>query len=187
MIKVLSEAAKLSNESMNAIIDLAKLVVFKKKHIIYNKGEIAEKIYFIHQGVVMVHYLSDGKLIIDRFVKEGLFIGGQVSYMTQQPTNLVFETLEDSIMLEIDAKEYLQLCMDNHEIQTMHSILITKKFKLYSDMIVAFRALSVQDKYNKFQELYGDLINRISMKNIATFLGMTHETLSRIRSVQGKK
>ncbi len=186
MKSVLNDLSKLSTDGMEAMLKLAKPVTFRKKQIIYQEGEIAQKLYFIHKGIVMAYYYVDDKLTIDRFIKEGEFIGGQVSYSTKIPSNLTFVTLEESVMLELDANSFLKLCADSHEIQSVYSLYLTQHFKRYSDMIVAFRALTAEDKYAKFMELYGTLVNRISLRNIAIFLGMKHETLSRIRSRMGK-
>ena len=182
MKHVLDVSYSIPAANMQALLRLCKLVIFRKKSIIFNQGEIANKIYFIHKGIVMAYYFKDEKMVIDRFVSEGDFIGGQVSYSTGIPNNFIFEAIEDSVMVEIDVKGFLQLCADDHEVQTMYAAHMTRHFKKYSDMIVAFRSLNAEDKYTTFLKMYGALINRISMKNIAVFLGMTHENLSRIRS-----
>jgi CRP-like cAMP-binding protein len=179
---VASDICNLPPEAFDKSADLMKLNVYKKNEIIINEGDISSKIYFIHKGLIMVYYHLNEDIVIDRFQSEGSFFSGNSSYLTNTPNKYIFETIEKSEMLEISTADFLKLCNDHPEIQTAFSVYLIDNFKKYTDMINVFKGLQSEDKYAKFQEYYAGLANRISLKNISNFLGITQETLSRIRA-----
>jgi CRP/FNR family transcriptional regulator, anaerobic regulatory protein len=181
-IQVVNSIYPLTDAGLDALVSHAKEVTFKKKHRFYQEGEIADKIYFIHKGVIRVCYHQQDKLVVDRFEKEGSFFGGNMSYITDQPVEFSFESLENCVMIELDSSDFKQLCKKHKDIQQLHSIYLAQHFKRYTDLVNTFRGITPDEKYHKFLEVYGNLIHRITLKNVAAFLGVKHETLSRIRS-----
>ena len=179
---VASDICKFPPETFDKSADLMKLNVYKKNEILINEGDISSKIYFIHKGLIKVYYNLNEDIVIDRFQSEGSFFSGNFSYLTNIPNKYIFETLETSEMLEISTADFMKLCNEHPEIQTAFSVYLIENFKKYTDMINVFKGLQSEEKYAKFQEYYDDLTNRISLKNISNFLGITQETLSRIRS-----
>lgn len=174
------------DNDINLLVNAFSIEKHKKNSKVIDEGEIAEYFYYIFRGVIQVYYFKNNKKVIDRFEKEGAFFGGNFSHITKQPGTHIYETIEDCIFLKLKFSELERLSNDNHGIERMYRVGMENFHLSYAKNVFAFKSLTSEEKYTEFKKQYGEIANRISLKNIANFLDMTSETLSRIRSKYDK-
>lgn len=184
LIARFNSIAKIEN---TAITELKKLLVFetyKKNTLVIKENELVEHLYFIFSGVVRIYYYKDDKLIIERFEKEGGFFGGNYNHITKYPGVHIYESLEDLSVLKIKHSDLEMLCSKYHTLEHIYRKLFEAFHYSYVDKLYALKAATSEERYLDFINEYGDIVNRISLRNIASYLNMTAETVSRIRAKQ---
>lgn len=172
----------ITEQSIKEIVELFELATYKKNEIIISEGKISDEFYFIYKGAIRVFFYKDDKLIIDRFEVEGGSFGSNFSFLTKKPCTYNYEAMEDVVLLKGSYKALDELCKKSHEIERLYRMNMEMYHFLFTQRMSAFKSTTTEDRYNNFIEEYGDLANRIPLKDIANYLDMSPETLSRIRA-----
>ena len=175
-----------NDEDMSSLIQLFELVLYKKNDIILDEGQLAENFYFIYSGIIKIFFYKNNKEVIERFEKEGAFFGSNFSHITKKPGTHIYQALEDMILMKIAYKDLNALCKKSHEIERLYRLHLELLHSNYVNRFYTFANLLAEEKYHQFMQDYGDIANRIPLKFIANYLGMTSETLSRIRAKYDK-
>ncbi len=186
LIDFLNSIHPISNEVVK-IFDRDSFPVFvEKKKFILKPGAVPEHFYFILKGVVQGFVKEEGRQITTWIMEEGEIVG---SIRTLGTTNLCEEylqALEDCQLIgfPIATTEYVF----DHYIETnvIARRLWEHNYRSAEERAYLGRIPSAEKKYNRFVKTHPGLVDRISLKYIASYLGMTLETLSRIRSRQNK-
>lgn len=184
--ETLSRATQVDADPLELLLDLFELVSYKKNHVIIEEGKIADYFYFIGKGIIRVYFFKKDKLVIERFEKEGGLFGGNFTHITKKPGTHVYESVEDVQLLRIKYAELDELCKKSHQIERLYRIMMEHFHSGYVERLSFFKSLTSEEKYHEFIEQYGDVVNRVSLKDVANYLDMTPETLSRIRSKYDK-
>ncbi len=178
---------EIDKEAMQAFMNLLILETYKKNTIIIHEDDIVEDFYFIYKGVIRIYFHKNDKIIIERFEKEGGFFGGNYDHLSKYPRVHNYEALEDLVVLKIKHTEIEKLFKKYHSIERLYRMLLEAFHFAYVDKLYALKASTSEERYRDFEKEYGDIINRISLRNVASYLGMTSETISRIRAKQDKR
>jgi CRP-like cAMP-binding protein len=184
--KTLLASMKVEEKELDTLLSMFELVTFKKNHIIVDEGEIQKYFYFVYKGVIRIYFYKNNKLVIERFEKEGGFFGSNFSHITKKPGIHIYESLEDVVLLRIKYSDLNDLCKRSHQIERLYRINLELLYSNYINSFYTFASLNSEEKYHQFLTMYGDIMNRIPLKFIANYLGMTSETLSRIRAKYDK-
>lgn len=184
--KLLSDVSDLTIEQVAPVVEIMEVVNVKRNTIIIDRREISGNFYFIYSGVVRVYFYKNERMIIERFESERGFFGGNFTRVNNGRSTHVYESLEDTILLKINYTDLDELCKRSHEIERAYRIILETFHYSYTNRIYAFKALTTEERYSEFMHSYGDIANRIPLKDVANYLDMTPETLSRIRSKYDK-
>ncbi len=154
----------------------------KKGTILLKEGQVCSTIFFITKGLVRSYYLKDNIEISSWFMKEGDIIISVESFFTQKPSYEYLHTLEDC---ELWGISYQDLDYIYHNLPEFNFIgrVLTEKYYIKSELrLYNIRKQKGKDRYSIFMTNEPDLIRRIPSKYIASHLGLSIETLSRLRS-----
>lgn len=173
---------KVDEQELNKLLDLFEFVTFKKNDLIVKQGQVQEYFYFICKGVIRIYFYKNGKPVVERFVKEGGFFGSNFSHITKEPGIHNYEALEDMELLRIRYTDLNNLCKGSHQIERLYRLSLELLHVNYVSRFYTFANLNSEERYHQFITDYGDIMNRIPLKYVANYLGMTSETLSRIRA-----
>ncbi|MBS1752363.1 MAG: Crp/Fnr family transcriptional regulator [Bacteroidetes bacterium] len=179
--KHLQPIAALTNEE-KIILESAFIIrQVPKKVKLLQEGKTARELYFIVKGLIRLFYTKEGEEITGYIFKEGLFASSYESFLRQTPGIQTLETLEECDLLTISYSRLQQLY---EEIPKMHIIarkVAEQRFISAQIMLSSFILDSPEERYKKFEQEQGDLLLRVPHHIIASFLGITPVSLSRIR------
>ncbi len=159
---------------------------FRKHEVILQAGTTSNRIFFIESGLTRRYYLKDEKEITTDFMREGDFIISPLSFYTRQPSFEFVEALEASLLWSI-SRPQLESLYDRFPAFNAIGRVLTEQYYVKSELRAhSLRHLSAEERYAQFFQTHKDLLNRLSGKHIATLLGLTPETYSRIRAKKAK-
>ena len=165
-----------------ALEELAKIEQYNTGDFILHGGEICRKASLIVKGLFRSYYLNDGKDITSRFMDEGFIVTSWISYYTQQPSNEFIEALEPTTTISLDYYSIQKLYGNFPEFNIIGRKQTEYAFYLSEERTQMLRKHTAEEKYKFFLDNHPNLMQRVPLKYIATYLGMNEETLSRIRS-----
>lgn len=170
------------NEEEKAILEKAfSRRSVPKKFKLIEEGKVAKELFFINQGLIRLYYNKEGEEITGFIFQEGLFASCYDSFLRQAPSIQVLETLEDCDLLVIDKEGMDQLY---EKLPVMHIIvrkIAEQRFINAQQILSSFILDSPEERYLKFEENHKDLLFRVPQHYIASFLGITPVSMSRIR------
>jgi len=154
----------------------------RKGEPIIRSGEISRHLYLIRKGAVRAYIRDGGKDITTWICAEQDIITSIRGFHMQQPSIETIETIEDCD-LAVASYEDLQYLYEHFtEMNIVGRKLLEKYYQDAEDRALIARLSSATSKYHYFVKTKGAFLNRIPLKYISSYLGMTTETLSRIRS-----
>ncbi|MDI9309922.1 MAG: Crp/Fnr family transcriptional regulator [Limnohabitans sp.] len=180
--KIESNYITLSQNCKEEIIKTSRIITPLKDTKLVLEGQNADKTYFIAKGAARAFYLKDGKDITDWFAFENNFICSINSFFQFVPSPHFIETLEESILLELSRENILELSEKHIEFDRLGKIIITKTMLQLQQRISSIQFETAQQKYKNLLEIEPNITQRVALTHIASYLGITLETLSRIRN-----
>lgn len=185
MNPLVSALTSFSNTPVSVVQELENAVVTQflgKGESLLEIGQVARKMYFIHTGVARVYYLKEGRDVTDYFAIDNQFIGAVESLFTQKPSQKAMETLTETELSYILYADFESLCSKHHSIEAIGRKTATFAFLEGQQRIESIRFMSAGDRYHELERKYPGLTNRIPLKYIASYLGTSQVSLSRIRA-----
>src|SRR5690606_27880259 len=172
----------LSPECQKDLLAQAELKIFKKGEVVVREGQYSKKAYLMVQGCARAYYLKDGKDISDWFTFENQFAAPIVSFFSDEPSPHYVEFLEDSTVYEFSKDTMDYLCDKYHDFERFISKVVTETLLGLCERLNAIQFNKADQRYEHLLRMYPGITNRVPLTHIASYLGITLETLSRIRS-----
>ena len=172
----------LQKETLEDIEQCLTAVHFPKNATIVEEGEISSKMYFIIKGAARAFYFHQEKEYTDWFMFENMFMCSLLSFFGGLPSAQTIEALEPSDMLVLTREQLNFLCDKHHDMQKLNSLILTYGLVSLQQNIIDQRFRTAQERYVVLLRNLPQIIQRVPLKHIASYLGVTQETLSRIRS-----
>lgn len=155
---------------------------FKKKEIVERSGSTYRKLYYIAEGMAKLYYQRDGKDITGWFSKEGDFITANDSFFQKKPSLLNLEFLEDSLAYTITVQELEDLFMQYHQFERFGRKLTYELLVVLSEKMYSMLFQPAEKRYQLLTVHAPEVAARAPLGDIASYLGISQETLSRIRA-----
>jgi len=156
--------------------------LFKKKvqknEVLLVEGALCSNIYFVRTGAIKQYYLSDGKEFIQNFYFEGSMACHFNSFLTQTPSSSFLEVLEGSELWVLSYHNYKKISEASPKFHEEIAICMAKMNAMRVNLLLLSDAML---RYKRFLEEEAGLLQKVPQYMIASYLGMTAETLSRIR------
>lgn len=166
---------------IQTLVNDSKLYFAKKGEKIQNIGDVNTQIYFLKEGLFRGYFLDiNGREITDCF---GITPGAAaVSCLDLDiPTPICIEALEDSVMISVSCKVLFPLLKSNLELISLYNQFLRTSLKIHWESKIMLAQYTASERYIWFLDHFPGLIDRISHKYIASFLGISPVQLSRIR------
>lgn len=179
---VVSEFTVLSAESRQALSLCLKELSLPKGHILVKQDTVCNYVYFIDKGLTRTYYLKDGKDVTDWISPENSFACSIISFITRKPDRRIIELLEPSITFALRYDDLENLCSKHHDIERLFRHLVSFGLIQLQQKFDDLHFSSALQRYRTLMANSPTLIQRVPLGMIASFLGITQETLSRMRS-----
>ncbi|WP_347922780.1 Crp/Fnr family transcriptional regulator [Pontimicrobium sp. SW4] len=185
IINIINEKyAPLNDDCKSEFATNSRILTLKKGEILVTEGQYSDKAYFIVSGSTRAYYLNDGKDITDWFAFENDFICAINSFFQNIPSPHFIEVLEETILLEISRDDIIKLSDKYHNFERLTNRVATKTMLKLQARIVSMQFQSAEQRYQNILEAYPNITQRVPLTHIASYIGMTLETLSRIRKLK---
>lgn len=178
---VTKEFGFLNPAIQNEIIARLKRLEFNRNDFILKKGDICKGIYIIEKGCCRTYILKGTKEITTSFCIEENYICSSYSYLTQTPSDEYIQAIEDTVCYFMSYKS-IQTLLDtfvefNVFVRKIYEVVFIKETVLLNTI----RTLSALERYDLFMRDSPKILQRVSLGHLASFLGMSQGTLSRMR------
>jgi len=158
-------------------------VTFKRNTTILSQGETCNKLYFVNEGCIRTFYITEQGHQKTRFVAfEGMVATSLTSFISQQPSFEFIDTLEDSELLYLTRSDFYMLAEKIPEWQQFYLKLLEFAYIYQNKKIEELVTLSAGERYALLMKEHPGYIQRLSNKILASYLDVTQETLSRLKS-----
>ncbi|QHT68943.1 Crp/Fnr family transcriptional regulator [Rhodocytophaga rosea] len=172
----------LSAESKQALSAILQRMELPKGHVLVRAGTVCHYIYFIEKGLSRTYYLKEDKDVTDWISTENTFACSIVSFITRKPDRRIIELLEDSLLWAIHYQDIEQLYKNHHEIERFGRLVTSHGLVQMQQRFDELHFATAHERYKHLIETSPTIIQRVPLGMIASYLGITGETLSRIRA-----
>ncbi len=181
--RITSKYSNLNDLAKIELLENARVLKLPKGTTLVKEGQLSDKTFFIIKGCARAYYLKEGKDISDWFAFEDEFISSINSFFLNVPSPHYIEVLEDSILLEISRNDVEKLSEKYHDFERLTKVIVTKTMLQQQQRIVSMQFYTAEEKYKNLLSIRKDITNRVPLTHIASYIGITLETLSRIRNM----
>jgi CRP-like cAMP-binding protein len=177
----------LSSEEKRLVTGLFKPRLYRKRQYILQEGDVCTQLYFVVRGCLRMYKIDEkGSTHVLQFATENYWINDLGSFHGVKPSALSIDALEDTVVLQISRDDLISLYMQASKFDRIFRVLLENTFIRLQERLLQNISSTAEDRYQSFLELYPHLINRLSQVQIAAFLGITPEFLSRLRNKRSK-
>jgi CRP-like cAMP-binding protein len=155
---------------------------FARGEYLLQAGRVSGHIYFIEKGLIRCFYRKGNKEICSWFMKESDVIVSVQSFFKQKPSYENIQAMEDCVVHYISYSELQQIYNKYLEFNIIGRKLLENYYALSEERLYSMRMLKGSERYQYVMEFHPELIKRVPSKFLATYLGLTEVTLSRVKA-----
>jgi len=172
----------MTHEELDLLESILVPLKYAKNEMILREGETCTNIYWVVKGLVRQYYYKNGKELTEYMAAENTIVMCIESLFREQPTHLQIKALEPTIMIALPKAELEAVAMKSVNIQILFRKILEESLILSQHHADMLRFESAQDRYAKLVKNQPQLVLRAPLVYIASYLQMTPETLSRVRT-----
>ena len=155
---------------------------FSRGEKIVDQGDVCASIYYVDRGMVREYYFKNHKEVTEYIAVDGNIFMCIESLFREEPSQLIAESLETSYVYALPKKRLEEVALHNVNIQILYRKILEESLIISQRRADLLRFESAKDRYRKFCKLNPKMIMKAPLVYIASYLQMTPETLSRVRS-----
>lgn len=182
LFQFFNQTLRISAEAEKELASLCQVRFYKKNEEIQSIGATCKTIYFVLSGIARIYYLKAGNEVTEYFAFENDLIVRAESLFTGNPSKKAIQALEDSSLVSIPSEALFSLFLQFPELERLFNKLVQKSYVETLNRLESIQFLSAEERYKKLISEKPELIQKIPLKHIASFLGITQVSLSRIRA-----
>ena len=166
---------------LEKIVSLFKMSIIKKGDFLLKSGKKCTKLSFVQSGFLRMFVSIEDKEITQWISTKGYFSTDLSSFIFETESRWTIQALVDSEVYSISKEDYKKIRDLVPEWNELEKLFLVRCFTILEDRIFSHLSMSAQERYNFFFENNKELFNQVPLQYIASMLGMTPETFSRIR------
>lgn len=179
--QILNQIYPLPEASQVRLLDCITEINFPRKHLLLKADAIERKLYFIKKGIVRAYAYENDTEITFWFGKEGDAVLSMKSYVANQPGYENIELLEDCQLYELQTEKLQALFEQDIHIANWGRKFAEQELIKTEERLIARQFSTAAERYSDLMKNHSDLLRRVSLGYIASYLGITQVSLSRIR------
>lgn len=181
IIQYISQFMPLSDAEAEAVIKNMKIRSFKKGTVLLKEGQVAKLCYFVLKGCIRQYFLVDGEEKTTNFFSEGQPVTSYEGTFKQKPSKFYLACVEDSILSTSSPEEEAAFFEKFPHLKPAALMAMEEELGKSQGMLSSFILSSPEERYLNLLKTRPDLLDRVPQYQLASFLGVTPESLSRIR------
>ncbi|MGS2727535.1 Crp/Fnr family transcriptional regulator [Psychroserpens sp. BH13MA-6] len=182
MKEIIKSHINLSDEGYNLLNGIAIEKNVDKNQILFFPNKPTNKILFLKKGLLRGYKIIDGKDYTHHFYFANWFATDFSSFLNGNPSQLFIESTEDSSYFEFQKKDLYSLYNQSHEIEKLGRLIAEKAFLATVEKLADLQLLDLHERYEALMLKNPDLFQRVPQKYIASFMGVSEQSLSRIKN-----
>lgn len=173
----------IEDEDLKIVLSYFKKIKKNKNEILLSNGKISQVSYFVKKGCLRLFYIDDNGKDVTRYIAfENQFATALVSFITNEPATESIQVIEDSELLYISHHDFRHLMEIIPKWKDFYSIYLEKAYVNNSKRLVSFTTLDASERYKQLFKINPNIVRRLSNKIVASYINISQETLSRIKS-----
>lgn len=186
--KYVTKCIDMTEDELNLFNSLLEPKSMPKKTYLLQEGEICNFEAYIVKGCIRNYYIDEnGFEVVIQFAIEDWWVSDIASFNDQKPSKMYIETLENCELLIISHDNKEELLQRIPKFERVFRIMVQKNLSATLDRLINTIAKSAQEKYLDFIKLYPAIPQRVAQHYIASYLGMSAEFLSKVRTKLARK
>lgn len=165
-----------------SLIQDAEHLFIPEKTVLLKKGKVADKLYLIHKGCLRLYFYNNGNDITFQFFFENDIVSSFDSLYYQQPSQFYLESIEPTEVYAIKREDFYRLVEESMEVRKLYEEKLIERFHTYQQLFLDHIKYTPQQRYEKLIKEEPKIIQRVPQHYIASYLGITPVSLSRIRN-----
>lgn len=183
LLKYFDGCIPLNKEEKQLVSEYFQPRLYRRRQYVLQEGDICTKFNFVVRGCLRMYKIDDkGNTHILQFTAENSWITDLGSFHKKSPSKLNIDALEDTMVLQISYDNLIALYKQASKFDRIFRILTENSFIVLQERLLQNISSTAEERYLAFMQTYPHLSNRLPQTQIAAFLGITPEFLSRIRS-----
>ncbi len=188
LIKYIQTVLSMSNEKANHLSEKFKLKEVLKNDLVLKDGKVSRQNYFLEAGYIRSFtFDTDGNDVTTNIFSAPCFVNDFLSFFKQRPTDENFESLTDCRLWYMSFEEVQESFHSIPEFREFGRLLLVNNYSLLKQRMLGMIKDTAETRYTNFIETHPDIFQNVSLKIIASYLGITDTSLSRIRREIVKK
>ena len=182
--KQLEKFVVFADEEWSVFVSHLKIQTVKKKDHVIETGQVCKEVGFIVSGSVRFYHVKDGQEITNYFCLDHEFVSSYRSFIQQLPGYTNIQALEDTLLITFTNQDIQQLLanpLTAYKMERFGRLIAEYLICCYEDRVISFITQTPEERYIKLLESNSRLLQRIPQHYLATYLGITPVSLSRIR------
>jgi len=177
-----NETIPLTNEEQHLISTFLTPKKLRKKQYVLQEGDVCKYIAYVEKGALRAYTISEkGDEHIIQFALEGWLIADLYSFLTGEPATYNIDALEEAELVLISKSSYVELLKKLPKFETYIRVQLTSAYIAMQRRLTSIISFSFEARYSYFNQLYPNIVSRMRQHMIASYMGLTAETLSRVR------
>ena len=181
IIRYISKYKRLSEAEVRVFLDSLNFQTFKKGDILLREGQISDLCYFNLKGCVRQYYLIDGEERTTNFFTEGQPISPNEGYFKKRPSKFYLSCVEDCILTVGSPEDEQIFYQQNPQLEGVCRVAVEDELGKSQHDFATFMLSSPEERYLNLIKTRPELIDRVPQYQLASYLGIKPESLSRIR------
>jgi CRP-like cAMP-binding protein len=184
LIKHIKTIYPISAAAEMALLEISYEKMFHKGTDVQAIGHTCKTIYFVKKGCVRIYYFKEDIDITESFEFENAFVARAESLFTGKPSLKAIQTIEDTILIGIDSNQLFQLFDTHHDLERLFRKIIETSYVNTVNRIESLQFNTAEERYQNLLKDHPNVLQRVPLKYIASYLGITPVSLSRIRAIK---
>jgi CRP-like cAMP-binding protein len=181
LVQFLSQFVSFSSKELEQIAVFFKFRKVKKGHLLVENGAVANELCFVKKGIFRIFYSIEGKEFTRFFAEEGIFVSALPSFVTRQPSMEIVQALENAELLALSYQDLQQIFEISPKWERVVRIVMEQTYVRQQQRIYSLIADPAQVRLERLRIEKPSLFQRVPQYMIANYLGISPETLSRLR------
>lgn len=182
LLNHVSQYCTLGDSAQNALVQVLKKREFSKGEFLATEGKVCHHVFFLESGCVRGFYQLDGKEISYWFGFENNFVTSFYSFIARKPGAENIQCLEDCTTWSLSYDQLQQLYSFHPDLERLGRIMLERYYAMLEERFLSIHFKEARERYEELIAHRPHILQRIPLGYVASYLGISQETLSRIRS-----